>query len=159
MDPSGVAAGFPACDTSVLLLDDEPILSPEVHASELPARHAPKDLNPDQLGWNQSCYRYTRDTHLSNSGSDQSGCADRCPTRTHKSRWRPPVCKTGSSSGRMTSVGAAGAGIEPTPPGSKPGVTTNSNYPAVFGQPRQQVLIKVRSLDVNRARKKARCRS
>jgi hypothetical protein len=69
-------------------------------------KHAPKDLNPDQLGWNQSCYRYTRDTHLSNSGSRE--------TRTHKSRWRPPVFKTGSSSGRMASVGAAGVGIEPT---------------------------------------------
>ncbi len=24
-------------------------------------KHAPKDLNPDQLGWNQSCSHYTRD--------------------------------------------------------------------------------------------------
>ena len=31
------------------------------------------------------------------------------------------------------------------PPGSEPGVTTNSNYPAVFGKPRQQALIKVRN--------------
>ena len=38
------------------------------------------------------------------SGSDLSGCADRCPTRTHKSRSRPPVFKTGPSSSRMTSV-------------------------------------------------------
>ena len=108
MDSPGLAPGSPACDASVFLLDDEPILSPKVHASVLSARHAPKDLNPDQLGWNQSCYRYTRDTHLSNSGSRE--------TRTHKSRSRPPVFKTGSSSGRMASVRhkAAGVGIEPT---------------------------------------------
>jgi hypothetical protein len=107
VDPPGVAPGFPACDTSVLLLDDEPMLSPKVRTSDLPARHAPKDLNPDQLGWNQSCYRYTRDTHLSNSGSRE--------TRTHKSRSRPPVFKTGPSSSRMTSVRQkAGVGIEPT---------------------------------------------
>ena len=87
-------------------MDDEPISTPEVHASDLPARHAPKDSNPDRLGWNQSCYRYTRDTQLKFSGSRE--------TRTHKSRWRPPVFKTGSSSGRMASVGAAGVGIEPT---------------------------------------------
>ena len=64
MDPPRLALGFPACGAGVLLLDDEPVVSPEVHASAPPARHAPKDLNPDQLGWNQSCYRYTRDTHL-----------------------------------------------------------------------------------------------
>jgi hypothetical protein len=75
------------------------MLSPKVRTSDLPARHAPKDLNPDQLGWNQSCYRYTRDTHLSNSGSRE--------TRTHKSRSRPPVFKTGPSSSRMTSVVAS----------------------------------------------------
>ena len=46
-------------------MDDEPVLSPKVHASDPPARHAPKDLNPDQLGWNQSCCRYTRDVCLS----------------------------------------------------------------------------------------------
>ena len=65
VDPPGVAPESPVCGTGVFLLDDEPISLPEVHASDLPARHAPKDLNPDQLGWNQSCYRYTRDTHLS----------------------------------------------------------------------------------------------
>ena len=32
------------------------------------------------------------------------------------------------------------------PPGSEPGVTTNSNYPAVFAEPRQRVLIKARNL-------------
>ena len=69
MDPLGVAPRLPERDTGVLLLDDEPILSLELSNSDLPARHAPKDLNPDQLGWNQSCYRYTRDTHLSFSGS------------------------------------------------------------------------------------------
>ena len=30
------------------------------------------------------------------------------------------------------SLKAAGVGIEPTPPGSKPGITTSSNYPASF---------------------------
>ncbi len=69
-------------------------------------KHAPKDLNPDQLGWNQSCCHYTRGVCCF-SGSRE--------TRTHKSRSRPPVFKTGSSSGRMTSVfQAAGVGIEPT---------------------------------------------
>ena len=28
-------------------------------------QHAPKDSNPDILGWNQQCYRYTKDVHLS----------------------------------------------------------------------------------------------
>ena len=96
MDPLGVAPRFPACGAGVFLLDDEPILSLKVHASDLSARHAPKDLNPDQLGWNQSCCRYTRDTQLNFSGSRE--------TRTHKSRSRPPVFKTGSSSSRMASV-------------------------------------------------------
>ena len=77
-------------------MDDEPMLWPKVHVSDLSARHAPKDLNPDQLGWNQSCYHYTRDTYLTISGSRE--------TRTHKSRSRPPVFKTGSSSSRMASV-------------------------------------------------------
>ena len=125
MDSPRVALGSPACDAGVFLLDDEPILSPKVHASDLSARHAPKDLNPDQLGWNQSCYRYTRDTHLIISGSRE--------TRTHKSRSRPPVFKTGSSSGRMTSVcKLRELESNQRPPGSEPGVTTNSNYPASF---------------------------
>ena len=125
MDSPGLAPGSPACDASVFLLDDEPFLSPKVHVSDLSARHAPKDLNPDQLGWNQSCCRYTRDTHLSVSGSRE--------TRTHKSRLRPPVFKTGSSSGRMTSVcKLRELESNQRPPGSEPGVTTNSNYPASF---------------------------
>ena len=99
MDPPGIAPGSPVCGTGVFLLDDEPVLSPEVHASDLPARLVPKDLNPDQLGWNQSCCRYTRDTQLKFSGSRE--------TRTHKSRSRPPVFKTGPSSSRMTSVVAS----------------------------------------------------
>ena len=137
MDPPGVAPGFPACDTSVLLLDDEPIPSPKVRVGDLRVKHAPKDLNPDQLGWNQSCYRYTRDTHLIASGSRE--------TRTHKSRSRPPVFKTGSSSGRMASdCKLRELESNQRPPGSEPGVTTNSNYPAVFGKPRQQAQIKVR---------------
>ena len=132
MDPPGVAPGSPACDAGVFLLDDEPVLSPKVHVSDLSARHAPKDLNPDQLGWNQSCCRYTRDTHLIVSGSRE--------TRTHKSRSRPPVFKTGSSSGRMTSVcKLRGLESNQRPPGSEPGVTTNSNYPASFVNPRHSV--------------------
>ena len=125
MDPPRLALGFPACGAGVLLLDDEPISSPEVHASEPPSRHAPKDLNPDQLGWNQSCCRYTRDTQLNFSGSRE--------TRTHKSRSRPPVFKTGSSSSRMASVcKLRELESNQRPPGSEPGVTTNSNYPASF---------------------------
>ena len=55
MDPPGVAPGSPACGAGVVLLDHEPVSSPEVRDSRPPARHAPKDLNPDQLGWNQPC--------------------------------------------------------------------------------------------------------
>jgi hypothetical protein len=45
----------------------------------------------------------------------------------------PPVFKTGSSAGRMTSVNiqVAGAGIEPALPGSEPGVATNGDSPAL----------------------------
>ena len=125
MDSRRVAPRSPVCGTGVFLLDDEPILSPKVHASDLSARHAPKDLNPDQLGWNQSCCRYTRDTHLIVSGSRE--------TRTHKSRSRPPVFKTGSSSGRMASdCKLRELESNQRPPGSEPGVTTSSNYPASF---------------------------
>ena len=54
-DPPGVAPGSPACGAGVVLLDHEPVSTPEVRDSRPPARHAPKDLNPDQLGWNQPC--------------------------------------------------------------------------------------------------------
>ena len=51
--------------------------------------------------------------------------------------WPPPVFKTGSSSGRMTSVANIAIkfrGLESNqrPPGSEPGVTTSSNYPGSF---------------------------
>ena len=54
-------------------------------------------------------------------------------TRTHKSLSRPPVFKTGSSSGRITSVQQLRE-LESNqrPPGSEPGVTTNSDYPTSF---------------------------
>ncbi len=56
-------------------------------------------------------------------------------TRTHKRLTPPPVFRTGSSSGRMTSVclqsRIPGVGIEPTPPGSEPGIATNRNCPGV----------------------------
>ena len=58
-------------------------------------KHAPKDLNPDQLVWNQACCHSTRGVCCF-SGSRE--------TRTHKPRSRPPVFKTGPSSSRMTSV-------------------------------------------------------
>ena len=46
---------------------------------------------------------------------------------------RPPVFKTGSSSGRMTSdCKLRELESNQRPPGSEPGVTTNSNYPASF---------------------------
>ena len=47
---------------------------------------------------------------------------------------RPPVFKTGSSSGRMTSVLFKLRELESNqrPPGSEPDVTTISNYPAMF---------------------------
>ena len=40
-----------------------------------------------------------------------------------------PVFGTGSSSGRMASVKLRGLESNQRPPGSEPGVTTNSNYP------------------------------
>ena len=79
------------------------------------------------------------------------------PTRTHKSRSRPPVFKTGPSSSRMTSVlQAAGVGIEPTaswfrrspttalslhPRSSLGGFgcSTNSNDPAMFVESKHSV--------------------
>ena len=52
-------------------------------------------------------------------------------TRTHKGI-TPPVFKTGSSSGRMTSVELRGLESNQRPPGSEPGVATSSNHPAVL---------------------------
>ena len=97
MDPPGFAPGFSACGAGVFLLDDEPVLSPEVHVGDLPARHAPKDLNPDQLGWNQPCCQLHQGRVLCCRTAEAVGLE---PT-TAKPR---PVFKTGSSSGRMTSV-------------------------------------------------------
>ena len=56
-------------------------------------------------------------------------------TRTPKRLAPPPVFKTGSSSGRMPSVSPRklrGLESNQRPPGSEPGVTTNSNYPGSF---------------------------
>ena len=106
VDSLGVAPRLPACGAGVFLLDDEPVLSPKVHASELPARHAPKDLNPDQLGWNQSCYRYTRDTHLNISGSRG--------TRTHNGNAAACFQNRFLIQPDDFRLKAAGAGIEPT---------------------------------------------
>ena len=44
----------------------------------------------------------------------------------------PPVFKTGSSSGRMTSIELRGLESNQRPPGSEPGVTTSSNCPGSF---------------------------
>jgi hypothetical protein len=58
------------------------------------------------------------------------------------------VFKTASSSGRMTSVfKLRELESNQRPPGSEPGVTANSNYPAVFVKPRQRWLIEVRSFE------------
>ena len=43
-----------------------------------------------------------------------------------------PVFKTGSSSGRMTSIELRGLESNQRPPGSEPGVATSSNHPAVL---------------------------
>ena len=56
-------------------------------------------------------------------------------TRTHKRSVPSPVFKTGSSSGRMTSVHSIklrGLESNQRPPGSEPGVTTSSNYPGIL---------------------------
>ena len=76
VDPPGVAPGFPACGAGVVLLDHEP----ERWAS-VRARHAPKDLNPDQLGWSQPCCHYTRDVCCRRKPWDsnpQADCAAAC---------------------------------------------------------------------------------
>ncbi len=87
-------------------------------------KHAPKDSNPDQLGWNQSCCQLHQGRTILSGNRE---------TRTHKSRSRPPVFKTGSSSGRMASdCKLRELESNQRPPGSEPGVTTNSNYPASF---------------------------
>ena len=46
VDSRRVALRSPACDAGIFLLDDEPILSPEVQASDLPATHAPGKFDP-----------------------------------------------------------------------------------------------------------------
>ena len=106
MDSRRVALRSPVCGTDVFLLDHEPILSPKVHVSDLPARHAPKDLNPDQLGWNQSCYRYTRDTYLNFSGSRGTRTHNGSAAACFQNRFliRPDDFR----------LQAAGVGIEPT---------------------------------------------
>ena len=156
MDSPGLAPGSPACDASVFLLDDEPVSSPKVHASDLSARHAPKDLNPDQLGWNQSCYRYTRDTHLSTAEVTNPACSRSVPDSNSQVAFAT-TCFQDRLLIRPDDfrLQAAGVGIEPgtdrawmpglVPPGSEPGVTTNSNYPASFGKPRHRAIVKVRT--------------
>ena len=83
-----------------------PILCRRFAFCDPSSRHAPKDSNPDQLGWNQSCCHYTRDAYLSAEGENSN------PNRLAP----PPVFKTGSSFGRMPSTcqQAPGVGIEPT---------------------------------------------
>ena len=39
---------------------------------------APKDSNPDQLGWNQPCYRYTRDLYIWRRGRDSNPRTPKC---------------------------------------------------------------------------------
>ena len=72
-----------------------PILCGRFAFCDPSSRHAPKDSNPDQLGWNQSCCQ------LHQGRIFLSG---RRGTRTPKRLTPPPVFKTGSSSGRMPSV-------------------------------------------------------
>ena len=107
VNPLGLAPRLPACDAGVLLLDDEPDTVRKVRFRDPCLRHAPKDSNPDQLGWNQSCCQ------LHQGRTILSG---RRGTRTPKRLAPPPVFKTGSSSGRMPSTCqvAPGVGIEPT---------------------------------------------
>ena len=116
--PDGIEPSFPGCEPSVVAVGPRDGVfqwtHPESHRDlrlATPAsscwtmspcserrfarKHAPKDLNPDQLVWNQSCCHYTRGVCCF-SGSRE--------TRTHKRFAPPPVFKTGSSSGRMTSV-------------------------------------------------------
>ena len=95
VDPLGVAPRFPACDAGVFLLDDEPDTVWKVRVGDPSLRHAPKDSNPDQLGWNQSCCQLHQGRVI---------ISGRRGTRTPKRLAPPPVFKTGSSSGRMPST-------------------------------------------------------
>ena len=61
-----------------------------------------------------------------------TNAARRCPSRTAL-----PIGVPGHRVAEVVmfvhgSPRAAGVGIEPTPPGSKPGITTSSDYPAIF---------------------------
>jgi hypothetical protein len=105
-----------------------PVIHPSCFCLHPSQRHAPKDLNPDQLGWNQPCCQLHQGRVLCLRAAEAVGLE---PT-TAKPR---PVFKTGSSSGRMTSVHSIklrGLESNQRPPGSEPGVTTSSNYPGIL---------------------------
>ncbi len=67
-------------------------------------RHAPKDLNPDQLGWNQPCCQLHQGRVLCLLAAEETNAARRCPTRTHK---------PGILLGHRRCEKARGEGIEP----------------------------------------------
>ena len=52
MEHRGIEPRSSVCKTDVFPLDEHPI--------SIFLQHAPKDSNPDLLGWNQQCYRYTK---------------------------------------------------------------------------------------------------
>ena len=104
----GVEPSFLGCEPSVFAV------GPRDGLSSL--EHAPKDLNPDRLGWSQSCCHYTRGVCLKRK------------LRELESNQRPPAT---TASRRCP----------------EPGVTANSNCPAVLVKPRQRLLSEVRSFE------------
>ena len=88
--PDGVEPSFPGCDPSVVAVGPRDRVGEWTH----PESH--RDFQRAELA--SSCWTM--------SPSFRSGSRG---TRTHKSLWRPPVFKTGSSSSRMTSVTSCGS--------------------------------------------------
>ena len=134
-DSRGLAPRSPTCDASIFLLDDEPALTerkPRDSNSQVAIATGcfqnsvliqPDDFRPLSCGsWNRT-NGLLRPTYRSVPG-----------VRRHYQQqlFRIVFVRLCSTTLTLThgSLKAAGVGIEPTPPGSKPGITTSSNYPA-----------------------------
>ena len=78
---------------------------------------------PDRLGWNQSCYHYTRDAYLSAEVSRFRNCGgwNRTNIRAFRAP-RPTVRRPRINRSRHADLDKVrGGGVEPPLPGSKPG--------------------------------------
>ena len=105
--PDGIEPSFPACKTGVVAVGPQDRISVERRArsmeweevlpvprSLLPApQHAPKDLNPDLLGWNQQCYRYTKDASQKSKWERKELHLSPSTTQFKAEGLQPPVWK------------------------------------------------------------------